>query len=212
MEVGPANFEAQTLASRGLTNQSQINYYFGSRAGLIVEAAEALLTDHIDAVIAAVESHNDPRDCLTAWCDQVIAFNTSNGATAALVAFPDLYFPSPGDARQHYVSRNVLDASERVGAVLMSVMYALARGKKYRRLNRARVAVAALAMPRVTNSVVMIGMAAAGLSQVWEQHQKEPIFGFDPRKAFRRGVDQIAADLSRSPLPVEDDSEFFGEV
>ncbi len=199
LESGPAGFEVKELARRGWFHQSQINYYFGSKQGLLAEAANAMFAAHIDSVIGAVEAHRDPRAALDAWCQSVIAFNTANGATAALVAYPDLFVPSDSVPENLRIGENVLEATERVGTVLLSIMYALAKGRDYRRLNRAKVTMVAIAMPRVTNSVVMIGMGAAGLAQVWEQHRQKPIFGFDPRKAFLRGVHQIANDLAKSP-------------
>lgn len=209
LEAGPAGFEAKALAARGWFNQSQVNYHFGSKAALMAEAADALFDAHIERIITAVESHSDPRQGLTAWCDLVIAFNTHNGATAALVAYPDLFIGGSPRSRVAGISSSVLDATERVGTVLLSVLFAIARGKEYRRLNRARVVMVAVAAPRVTNAVVMIGMAAAGLAQVWEQHKQEPIFGFDPRRAFLKGVDQIVGDLTRTPLPAIAEDEIF---
>lgn len=208
MEAGPAAFEAKELARRGWFQPSQVNYYFGSKQNLIAAAADALFVTHIDNVIAQVEAEADPRKGLEAWCDAIIAFNTANGATAALVAFPRLFLPDAEDMPERLIHTTVLDSSERVGTVLLSVMYALAKGRSYRRLNRARVAAVALTMPRVTNSVVMVGMAAAGLAQVSEQHLQRPIFGFDPSKAFLKGVRQIASDLSRDPLPDLPEDDF----
>lgn len=210
LEAGPAGFEAKELARRGWFHQSQINYYFGSKQGLLDEAANAMFAAHINSVIGAVEAHSDARAALDAWCQSVVAFNTANGATAALVAYPDLFLPTDAVPEGLRMGENVLDATERVGTVLLSIMYAIAKGRDYRRLNRAKVAMIALAMPRVTNSVVMIGMAAAGLAQVWEQHRQKPIFGFDPRKAFLRGVHQIANDLAKSPRP-DDPPELAGD-
>lgn len=201
-------FEAKELARRGWFQPSQVNYYFGSKQNLIAEAANALFLDHIDNVITRVEAHSDPREGLEAWCEAIIAFNTANGATAALVAFPRIFLPDAADSPERIIHASVLDASERIGTVLLSVMYAIARGRDYRRLNRARVALVAVTMPRVTHSVVMVGMAAAGLAQVWEQHLQKPIFGFDPRKAFLRGVRQIAADLANEPAPPLADEDF----
>lgn len=208
LEAGPAAFEAKELARRGWFQPSQVNYYFGSKRDLIAVAADALFVAHIDNVIDQVEAHSDPREGLEAWCRSIIAFNTSNGATAALVAFPRLFLPEADTDPERYIASSVLDSSERVGTVLLSVMYAIARGRPYRRLNRARVALVAVTMPRVTNSVVMVGMAAAGLAQVWEQHLQKPIFGFDPRKAFLKGVRQIAADLANEPAPQLADDDF----
>ena len=208
LESGPVAFEAKELARRGWFQPSQVNYYFGSKQRLIAEAADALFLEHIDNVIVRVESHSDPHEGLEAWCGAVVAFNTANGATAALVAFPRLFLAGSDPSAGQHASNSVLDSSERVGTVLLSVMYAIARGKPYRRLNRARVAIVAVTMPRVTNSVFMVGMAAAGLAQVWEQHLQKPIFGFDPRKAFLRGVRQVASDLANEPAPPLTDEDF----
>jgi len=208
LESGPAAFEAKELARRGWFQPSQVNYYFGSKRDLIAVAANTLFLRHIDNVIEKVEAHSDPREGLQAWCDAIIAFNTANGATAALVAFPRLFLPETESSPERYIDDSVLDSSERVGAVLLSVMYAIARGRPYRRLNRARVAAVAITMPRVTTSVVMVGLSAAGLAQVWEQHLQKPIFGFDPRKAFLRGVRQIAGDLTNEPAPALADDDF----
>lgn len=209
LDAGPAAFEAKELARRGWFHQSQINYYFGSKQGLIAEAANAMFAAHIDSVIGAVEAHRDARAALDAWCQSVVAFNTANGATAALIAYPDLFLPTDSVPDHLRIGDDVLDATERVGTVLLSILYAIARGREYRRLNRAKVAMVAIAMPRVTNAVVMIGMGAAGLAQVWEQHRQKPIFGFDPRKAYLRGVHQIANDLAKTPGAAMDDEDIF---
>jgi len=201
MESGPAGFEAKDLAQRGWFNASQVNYYFGNKNALIAEAADALFTEHVNSIIAAVEAQSDPHRGLQVWCDKVVEFNTANGATAALVAYPDLFLKFPDSDSSAPSNAQVLDLTERVGTVLFSVVYAIARGKPYHRLNRGKVAFVALAMPRVTNSVVMIGMGAAGLAQVWEQHKREPIFGFDPRRAFLKGVNQIVKDLAKETPP-----------
>ena len=210
-EVGPVAFETKELANRGGFTQSQVNYHFGSRDGLLVEVMTRLLVDHIEENTAKVEAHDDPMDGLMAWVDTVIEFVIDWGPTATLVSSPDL-FSSPTNVepwRKQGAASEVLDASERSSTVLFSALYAIQRGRKYKRVNRAKMAAIAVTNQRVTNAVVIIGMATGGFGRVWSQHLERPIFGFDPRKLLRRSVEQVANDLKKNPAPEVNETEYF---
>ena len=79
LESGPAGFEVKELARRGWFHQSQINYYFGSKQGLLAEAANAMF--------AAVFSLRPP----TPASGGSSGSSGSSGAPAAPAAAPVVY-------------------------------------------------------------------------------------------------------------------------
>lgn len=210
-EVGPVAFETKELANRGHFTQSQVNYHFGSRDGLLVEVMTRILIDHIEDCIARVEAETDPVKGLMGFVDAVIDFTVEYGPTAALVSSPDL-FTSAAQLepwRREGAASAVLDASERSSTVLFSACYAIQRGRKYKRVNRAIMGAVAVTNPRVTNAIVLIGFACGGFARVWTQHLARPIFGFDPRKLLRKSILQVANDLSRSTGADVDETDYF---
>ena len=209
--MGPVAFETKELANRGQFTQSQVNYHFGSRDGLLVEAMTSILVDHINDSIARVEAETDPIKGLLAFVDSVIFFAVEFGPTALLVSSPD-FFTSPSNLepwRREAAASTVMDASERSSTVLFSACYAIQRGRDYKPVNRAMMGAIAVTNPRVTNSVVIIGMACGGFARVWTQHLAKPIFGFDPRRLLRKSVLQIAKDLRGSLEVGFDEADYF---
>lgn len=212
-EVGPSQFESKEVANRCGITQSQINYYFGGRDGLLMDAMTTLHVRHSDEIIERVEGQADPYEGMLVYVDTVIDFVTTYGATSSATSIPELFARSEGIEtwRREANAAQVLDSSERVSTVLVSACYSIWRGRPYRRMNRAKIGVVALTNPRVTNSVVLIGMSCGGLARVWTQHLARPTFGFDPRKLLRRSARMVLDDLRRSPQVETDETDYYDD-
>lgn len=207
-ELGPTTFETREVANRAGVNQSQVNYHFGSRDGLLAEASWVIFEEHNTRMMVAIEAQDDPRLGMEAYVDHVIDFTTSYPGVGVLVGFPQLFAPSLEQWRREAAALHNLDASEKMATVLISCTYAIHTGKKYKRLNRAKIALVSLRYPRVVDAVVLIGMSMGGFAQVWGQHNERPMFGFDPRKSLRRAVktelDYLARGFSSRRADDED--------
>jgi AcrR family transcriptional regulator len=204
IEVGPVAFEAKTLAERGDFNSSLVNYYFGGKDALITEVAGRVFLRNADDIIARVEAHEDPTRGLREFVDTMIANTHSYGAMAPLIGFQDAFAVRVESTLRDQMADEVHDAAERIGTMMFSVVYAIYRGRPYRRLNRFRMATVAISAPRVVETASLIGFAVGGYPQVWSQYQSRPIFGFNPAKILRSSTARLAADMAKKALPIPD--------
>lgn len=209
-EVGPTSFETKEVANRAGVNQSQVNYHFGSRDGLLAEASWVIFEQHNTRMMVAIEAQEDPRRGIEAYVEHVIDFTTSYPGVGVLVGFPQLFAPTLESWRRDSAALHNLDASEKMATVLISCTYAIHTGKKYKRLNRAKIALVSVRYPRVVDAVVLIGMAMGGFAQVWGQHNERPMFGFDPRRSLRRAVNTELNYLAKGSSTQEsEDTDLF---
>lgn len=206
----PSGFETREVANRAGTTQSEIHYFFGSRDGLLIAAAEKINRDHVEQTLEKMDSLEDPRQKIDAYVEEVITFHTKHLGAGVVAAYPQLFAHSAEAWRQEATAVEKLNISERQGTVTASCLYAIRMDKPYRLLNRGRMALVYVRYPEVIHSGLLIGMSLAGFARVWAQHQQRPIFGFDPEKALRRAVRQEVEALAKTPLavPAVDDDIF----
>lgn len=209
VEVGPVAFEVKELAQRADFNASLVNYHFGGKDGLVLEVANSVFKRNASALIERVERHSDPMEALAEFAQVMIDHTISYGAMAPLIGFQDAFATRVDPLQRKMMSEETLDAAERIGTTLFSVIYAISKRRSYRRLNRFRIAAVAATSPTVMDTVSLVGFSVGGFPQVWAQYQAKPIFGFDPAKRLKRAILRLGSDLAKQPVPESDDTGFY---
>ena len=94
--VGPGGFSHASIARRLGVTVAMINHYFGSRNGLISEAAYLVYCKYMDAMALAVEeAPRDPESRLGAWITTQISFAVSVAGWAVVLNYPTLALEDP---------------------------------------------------------------------------------------------------------------------
>ncbi len=94
--VGPGGFSHASIARRLGVTVAMINHYFGSRNGLISEAAYLVYCKYMDAMSLAVEeAPRDPESRLRAWITTQISFAVSVAGWAVVLNYPTLALEDP---------------------------------------------------------------------------------------------------------------------
>jgi AcrR family transcriptional regulator len=94
--VGPGGFGHASIARRLGVTVAMINHYFGSRNGLISEAAYLVYCKYMEAMARAVdEAPRDPESRLRAWISTQISFAVSVAGWAVVLNYPTLSLEDP---------------------------------------------------------------------------------------------------------------------
>jgi len=94
--VGPGGFSHASIARRLGVTVAMINHYFGSRNGLISEAAYLVYCKYMEAMALAVdEAPRDPESRLRAWISTQISFAVSVAGWAVVLNYPTLSLEDP---------------------------------------------------------------------------------------------------------------------
>lgn len=94
--VGPGGFSHASIARRLGVTVAMINHYFGSRNGLISEAAYLVYCKYMEAMTLAVdEAPRDPESRLRAWINTQISFAVSVSGWAVVLNYPTLSLEDP---------------------------------------------------------------------------------------------------------------------
>jgi AcrR family transcriptional regulator len=94
--TGPGGFSHALIARRLGVTVAMINHYFGSRNGLISEAAFTVYSDYIEALTLAVKkAPKNPAARLEAWIRRQISFAVSSSGWAVVLNYPTLSLENP---------------------------------------------------------------------------------------------------------------------
>lgn len=89
--LGPGRFSHAKIARRLGVTVAMVNHYFGSRNGLISEAAFTVYSNYVDAMAQAVASApRDPVSRLRAWIETQITFAVSVTGWAVVLNYPSV--------------------------------------------------------------------------------------------------------------------------
>lgn len=100
---GPASVRPQDICEELGLSKPLVNYHFGSRDGLILEAMATAYEAYVDELMAAADaSGNDPVGRLLAWIDRQVDWTADNPGLAAALDFPAVAIgtPNPADPAQ----------------------------------------------------------------------------------------------------------------
>lgn len=97
-EKGYGGAGMREIASEAGVALSMINYYFGSKQGVLEELLERMHTRYVEAVRTALESHEAIPDKIRAWIRSAVALARDTGPWMR-VAFVDIPREAPGIAQ-----------------------------------------------------------------------------------------------------------------
>lgn len=209
LDEGPSGFETRTVADKAQVNQSQVNYYFGSRDGLLAHVASVIYDQYVGRVVQRVSSAEDPREGLNNYVDEVVDFNRRHPGAGTLAAYPHLFAVTMEEWQSTSVALHTLDSSERLSVVVLSCMYAIHFKRPYRLLDRSQIANFHQTYPRITHAAAAVSLAIAGYGQEWNQRWDHPIYGLELSTLLRRAVMQIADDLQAVPAEAQENEALF---
>lgn len=102
-QLGPAGVQPQEICRELGLSKALVNYHFGGRDGLILEAMATAYEDYVDGLMDAADAAgDDPVDRLVAWIDRQVEWTSANPGLAAALDFPAvaLSAPIPDDPAQ----------------------------------------------------------------------------------------------------------------
>lgn len=103
---GPGGFSHAVIARRLGVTVAMINHYFGSRNGLISEAAFMVYSDYIDALNQAIQdAPKNPVARLEAWIRRQISFAVAVAGWAVVLNYPTLSLENPVEFAALFRSR-----------------------------------------------------------------------------------------------------------
>ncbi len=104
--LGPGGFSHAVIARRLGVTVAMINHYFGSRNGLISEAAFMVYSDYIDALNQATQdAPKNPVARLEAWIRRQISFAVAVAGWAVVLNYPTLSLENPVEFAALFRSR-----------------------------------------------------------------------------------------------------------
>lgn len=88
-QFGPAGVQPQEICRELGLSKGLVNYHFGGRDGLILEAMATAYEEYVDELSAAADAAGpDPVDRLVAWIDRQVEWTEANPGLAAALDFP----------------------------------------------------------------------------------------------------------------------------
>jgi AcrR family transcriptional regulator len=88
---GPSGVQPQEVCRELGLSKALVNYHFGGRDGLILEAMATAYDEYVELLSAAADAAgDDPVDRLFAWIDRQVEWTSANPGVAAALDFPGL--------------------------------------------------------------------------------------------------------------------------
>jgi len=167
-QVGATRFSPVTLCARLKLPPSLVNYHFGSRMALILDASVLAYEQYVEGQERALEEPTAESQ-LAAWIDSQITWTMNHSGIASVLNFPGLTGPSNSEFTMEHQSR-LEQAAIRNMAVLSTVVgriQGVANADEM--MTQEKIA----NYPRVALSTAMIGWLTLGHS-VWRSGHHIP--------------------------------------
>ena len=119
-EFGATRFSPVTLCARLKLPPSLVNYHFGSRMSLILDASVLAYEQYVEGQEVALNEAT-PEGQLAAWIDSQIAWTMKHSGIASVLNFPGLTGPSNSEFTMEHQSR-LEQAAIRNMAVLSTIV------------------------------------------------------------------------------------------
>lgn len=103
-EFGATRFSPVTLCARLKLPPSLVNYHFGSRMSLILDASVLAYEQYVEGQEGALEEAT-PEGQLAAWIDSQVAWTIKHSGIASVLNFPGLTGPSNSEFTMEHQSR-----------------------------------------------------------------------------------------------------------
>ena len=165
--LGPVRVHPNEICAALGLSKALVNYHFGNREGLVLEAMALGYERYVDHLAAASEAGPSAVDRLFAWIDAQVDWTSANPGLAAVLDFPTVF--SGGDAP------NVAGVDARLAAAGRRNFDNLQRLVGAAR-TELRPGEAPLAATEVGLDGAVVGWLTLGLS-VWKAGQHRPTQG-----------------------------------
>ena len=107
--LGPGGFRHKEVVDKLGYTMAMINHYFGSRGGLIAEAASTVYDLYVDAMARGVaEAPHDPQERLRAWMTTQVQFALERPGWMVVLNYPDLTLENPVEFNELFRARMTL--------------------------------------------------------------------------------------------------------
>ncbi len=107
--LGPGRFKHKDVVTRLGYTMAMVNHYFGSRGGLIAEAASTVYDLYVDAMARGVaEAPNDPKERLRAWMTTQVQFALERPGWMVVLNYPELALENPVEFNELFRARMTL--------------------------------------------------------------------------------------------------------
>jgi AcrR family transcriptional regulator len=196
-QFGATRFSPVTLCARLKLPPSLVNYHFGSRMSLILDASVLAYEQYVEGQERAIEEPT-PESQLAAWIDSQIAWTISHSGIASVLNFPGLTGPSNSEFTLEHKTR-LEQAAIRNMAVLSTIVGriqgALSDGEL---MDQVKIQ----GYPKVALATAMIGWLTLGHS-VWRSGHHIPTSQIDVVKqqeaAVFSAVIPTAISIAKNP-------------
>lgn len=167
-EFGATRFSPVTLCARLKLPPSLVNYHFGSRMGLILDASVLAYEQYVEGQETAL-AEATPEDQLATWIELQIAWTIKNSGIASVLNFPGLTGPSNDEFTREHQAR-LEEAAVKNMAVLSTIV---GRIQGVLPTSEFMTQEKILGYPTVALSTAMIGWLTLGHS-VWRSGHHIP--------------------------------------
>lgn len=181
-EFGPSRFSPVTLCARLKLPPSLVNYHFGSRMGLILDASVLAYEQYIEGQELALEQPT-PESRLQAWIESQIEWTIKRAGIASVLNFPGLTGPGNEDFSRDHQAR--LEASATRNMQVLSTIVGQIQGVQDH--EEAMSPEKLVGYPNVALSTAMIGWLVLGHS-VWRSGNHLPTRGLEPVDRHRERI------------------------
>lgn len=107
--LGPGRFKHKEVVNKLGYTMAMVNHYFGSRAGLISEAASTVYDLYVAAMARGVsEAPRDPKERLRAWMTTQVHFALERPGWMVVLNYPDLALENPVEFNELFRARMTL--------------------------------------------------------------------------------------------------------
>ena len=167
-EYGATRFSPVTLCARLKLPPSLVNYHFGSRMSLILDASVLAYEQYVEGQEVALEEAT-PEGQLAAWIDSQVAWTIKHSGIASVLNFPGLTGPSNSEFTMEHQSR--LEGAAVKNMAVLSTIVGRIQGipASEEIMTQEKIA----AYPKVALATAMIGWLTLGHS-VWRSGHHIP--------------------------------------
>jgi AcrR family transcriptional regulator len=167
-EYGASRFSPVTLCARLKLPPSLVNYHFGSRMSLILDASVLAYEQYVEGQEVALEEAT-PEGQLAAWIDSQVAWTIKHSGIASVLNFPGLTGPSNSEFTMEHKSR--LEGAAVKNMAVLSTIVGRIQGipQAEEMMTQEKIA----AYPKVALATAMIGWLTLGHS-VWRSGHHIP--------------------------------------
>jgi AcrR family transcriptional regulator len=181
-EVGATRFSPVTLCARLKLPPSLVNYHFGSRMGLILDASVLAYERYVEIQSSALDQPT-PEARLQTWIESQINWTIKHAGIASVLNFPGLTGTSNDEFTRDHQARLESAATQnmQVLSTIVGQIQGIPSSEEFMTAEKL------VLYPQVALSTAMIGWFVLGHS-VWRSGNHLPTSGLEPVDRHRMNV------------------------